>query len=98
MPVEAPEGTEARTKIPDSVERSTSTVGFPRESMISRAITRAIDDIAREPDGRYIINALLDIKMYWWMACEKMTHHKVNRQPREHLCNEQLKKARKVVL
>ncbi len=37
MPVEAPEGTAPR-KVPTSVVRSTSTVGFPRESMISRAV------------------------------------------------------------
>lgn len=41
MPVDAPEGTEARTKMPSVVVRSTSTVGLPRESMISRACTRA---------------------------------------------------------
>lgn len=35
MPVEAPEGTEA-VNIPSLVVKSTSTVGFPRESMICR--------------------------------------------------------------
>jgi len=33
IPVDAPEGTAAR-KVPLSVSRSTSTVGFPRESKI----------------------------------------------------------------
>ena len=38
-PVEAPEGTAARPRTPFSRITSTSTVGFPRESMISRPIT-----------------------------------------------------------
>mmetsp|Transcript_49945 Transcript_49945/g.138725 ORF Transcript_49945/g.138725 Transcript_49945/m.138725 type:complete len:228 (+) Transcript_49945:58-741(+) len=38
MPVEAPEGTAARTEMPDSVVRSTSTVGLPRLSKISRPL------------------------------------------------------------
>mmetsp|Transcript_56230 Transcript_56230/g.174390 ORF Transcript_56230/g.174390 Transcript_56230/m.174390 type:complete len:216 (+) Transcript_56230:45-692(+) len=41
MPVEAPLGTAAR-KSAASVQRSTSTVGFPRESKISRARTLTI--------------------------------------------------------
>mmetsp|Transcript_26674 Transcript_26674/g.79582 ORF Transcript_26674/g.79582 Transcript_26674/m.79582 type:complete len:205 (-) Transcript_26674:11-625(-) len=36
MPVEAPEGTIARTVMPPAVVRSTSTVGLPRESRTSR--------------------------------------------------------------
>ena len=38
-PVEAPEGTAASPKAPDASPISTSTVGFPRESRISRALT-----------------------------------------------------------
>ena len=34
LPVEAPDGTAARPKAPDSVTTSTSTVGFPLESRI----------------------------------------------------------------
>src|SRR5215469_3608701 len=41
-PVEAPEGTAARTKPPDSRMTSASTVGLPRESMTWRARTRVI--------------------------------------------------------
>src|ERR1700692_1378357 len=41
-PVEAPEGTAARPRAPFSRITSASTVGFPRESRISRPITRAI--------------------------------------------------------
>lgn len=45
--MEAPEGTEAR-KRPSVVVTSTSTVGFPRESSISRAWTVLIvEDIER---------------------------------------------------
>ena len=36
-PVEAPEGTAARATVPSSRPTSTSTVGLPRESRISRA-------------------------------------------------------------
>src|SRR5690606_26700387 len=42
VPVEAPEGTAARPKVPFSVTTSTSTVGFPRESSICRACTSKI--------------------------------------------------------
>src|SRR5215468_12485183 len=41
-PVEAPEGTIARPKAPDSRSTSASTVGLPRESRIWRAWTRII--------------------------------------------------------
>src|ERR1700690_1074445 len=37
-PVEAPEGTAARPKWPEARRTSTSTVGLPRESTISRAV------------------------------------------------------------
>ena len=37
-PVDAPEGTDARPIAPDERVTSTSTVGFPRESNISRAL------------------------------------------------------------
>ncbi len=50
-PVDAPDGTAARPSAPDSRVTSTSTVGLPRESRISRAWTRVIADelIARPP-------------------------------------------------
>ena len=38
----APEGTDALNK-PSVVDKSTSTVGFPRESMISRALHAVIE-------------------------------------------------------
>jgi hypothetical protein len=38
-PVDAPEGTAARPLMPDSSTTSASTVGLPRESRISRAMT-----------------------------------------------------------
>ena len=41
-PVEAPNGTEARPITPDSNKTSHSTVGLPRESMISRPIISTI--------------------------------------------------------
>src|SRR5438445_8348425 len=41
-PVEAPDGTAARPNAPPASVTSTSTVGFPRESRISRAWTRVI--------------------------------------------------------
>src|SRR2546421_6395906 len=41
-PVDAPEGTAARPDAPDSSATSTSTVGLPRESRISRACTLVI--------------------------------------------------------
>jgi hypothetical protein len=37
--VDAPDGTEARCSTPSDVRTSTSTVGLPRESMISRPCT-----------------------------------------------------------
>src|SRR5690606_31105781 len=37
VPVEAPEGTAARPRVPSSSRTSASTVGLPRESRISRA-------------------------------------------------------------
>ena len=39
----APEGTAARLMVPSSRATSTSTVGFPRESRISRAPTASMD-------------------------------------------------------
>mmetsp|Transcript_73482 Transcript_73482/g.195293 ORF Transcript_73482/g.195293 Transcript_73482/m.195293 type:complete len:213 (-) Transcript_73482:860-1498(-) len=48
MPVEAPLGTAAR-KSAVSVHRSTSTVGFPRESKISRAMTLVIFELPPPP-------------------------------------------------
>ena len=41
-PVDAPEGTAARWTMPSSRSTSTSTVGFPRESRISRAPTASM--------------------------------------------------------
>ena len=41
-PVEAPEGTAARPRAPDSSATSTSTVGLPRESRIWRAWMEAM--------------------------------------------------------
>src|SRR5262245_3258790 len=37
-PVDAPDGTAARPSAPEARRTSTSTVGLPRESMISRAV------------------------------------------------------------
>src|SRR5689334_4597535 len=45
-PVEAPLGTAARPNAPSSSSTSTSTVGLPRESRISRAPTAAMIDMA----------------------------------------------------
>src|SRR5205809_776420 len=45
-PVDAPLGTAARPSAPSSRTTSTSTVGFPRESRISRAETSSINDMA----------------------------------------------------
>ena len=42
VPTEAPDGTAALPKTPDSNNTSSSTVGLPRESRISRAITSTI--------------------------------------------------------
>ena len=42
VPVEAPEGTAARPSEPSSSRTSTSTVGLPRESRISRAVMSTI--------------------------------------------------------
>src|SRR5574342_451706 len=51
-PVEAPEGTAARPTWPVATATSTSTVGLPRESRISRAATLMISVIARSSPGR----------------------------------------------
>src|SRR4051794_30767434 len=58
-PVEAPDGTAARPVLPSSRPTSTSTVGFPRESRISRATTTSMDgtsisflDVTLEVRGR----------------------------------------------
>ena len=50
-PVEAPEGTAALPIAPLEVRISTSTVGLPRESRISRARTPAIVSSATFPPG-----------------------------------------------
>ncbi len=42
-PVDAPDGTAARLTVPSSSATSTSMVGFPRESRISRAPTASMD-------------------------------------------------------
>jgi hypothetical protein len=52
--VEAPEGTEARNS-PSSVVISTSTVGLPRESKISRALTDWILDMASWVPARELV-------------------------------------------
>src|SRR5262245_32802269 len=44
VPVDAPDGTMARPNAPESSHTSTSTVGLPRESRISRACTVRISD------------------------------------------------------
>src|SRR2546428_3165092 len=49
LPVEAPEGTAARPQAPDSSWTSASTVGYPRESRISRAYTPVIADTSGSP-------------------------------------------------
>src|SRR6195952_5423149 len=51
-PVEAPEGTAARPKEPSSRSTSTSIVGLPRLSRISRAAMLVIA-VMQEPSGRY---------------------------------------------
>src|ERR1051326_9211673 len=53
-PVEAPEGTSARPRVPSSRRTSTSTVGLPRESRIWRARTSAMRDT-----GISILSAML---------------------------------------
>ena len=50
-PVEAPEGTAARPNEPSSNSTSTSIVGFPRESRISRALIHSI--VALSPVSRF---------------------------------------------
>ena len=54
-PVEAPEGTAAQPRAPESSTTSTSTVGLPRESRIWRAWMRSILAIERETlsEARY---------------------------------------------
>src|SRR3989442_3823538 len=46
-PVDAPDGTAARPTAPESSTQSTSIVGFPRESRISRANSSTILNMAR---------------------------------------------------
>jgi hypothetical protein len=46
-PVEAPLGTPARPNAPSSSQTSTSTVGLPRESRISRPRTVSMEDMGR---------------------------------------------------
>src|SRR5690606_33402104 len=48
-PGEAPEGTAARPKAPDSSTTSTSTVGLPRESRISRATMSVMPLMPKSP-------------------------------------------------
>src|SRR6185295_10008581 len=50
LPVDAPEGTAARPMTPDSSRTSASTVGLPRESSISLAMTSTIALIALPDD------------------------------------------------
>src|SRR5262245_37828339 len=47
LPVDAPDGTMARPNDPESSHTSTSTVGLPRESRISRAWSVRMSDIRR---------------------------------------------------
>src|SRR5438067_6309976 len=49
LPVDAPDGAAARPQAPDSSWTSTSIVGFPRESRISRPYTPVIADISGPP-------------------------------------------------
>jgi hypothetical protein len=49
VPVDAPDGTAARPIAPFATITSASTVGLPRESMISRALMSAIFVIASIP-------------------------------------------------
>jgi hypothetical protein len=51
VPVEAPDGTAARPKAPLSSVTSTSTVGLPRESRISRPVMSmiAVMAVSRTP-------------------------------------------------
>ena len=51
-PVLAPEGTAARPRAPSDRRTSTSTVGLPRESRISRARTSTIDAVMLSPARR----------------------------------------------
>ena len=48
-PVDAPDGTAARPKAPDSSRTSTSTVGLPRESRIWSPRTVRIGELTRAP-------------------------------------------------
>ncbi len=48
-PVEAPDGTAARPTAPSARTTSTSTVGLPRESRISRASTASMSVFMRGP-------------------------------------------------
>ena len=59
-PVDAPDGTAARPITPDSNNTSHSTVGFPRESKISRPI---MSTIALMCFSQKIIINLIDFKM-----------------------------------
>src|SRR5690348_15796225 len=62
VPVDAPEGTAARPIAPDSTSTSASTVGLPRESRISRAMTSTIA-VMQAPGSRlaafYVMSELL---------------------------------------
>src|SRR3954463_15117749 len=54
-PVDAPEGTAARLTVPSSRATSTSTVGLPRESRISRAPTASIDATVHHSPGQVLL-------------------------------------------
>ena len=53
-PVLAPLGTAARLTVPSSSSTSTSTVGFPRESRISRAPTASMADMV-SPEHSWVV-------------------------------------------
>jgi len=54
-PVDAPEGTAALPNAPLHVVTSTSTVGFPLESIICLAVTFSIHDIIKPPIIKFIV-------------------------------------------
>jgi len=68
MPVDAPDGTDAR-KTPISVVKSTSTVGLPRESRISHARTAVIlplpVDSACADCERQARRAAVEVRIVW---------------------------------
>jgi len=60
-PVEAPDGTAARPSVPSSSTTSTSIVGFPRESSISRASIYSIMLIEILLLNRHVLNDIDNI-------------------------------------